>query len=24
LFGDHCVPHCPSGYYAERGACKSE
>ncbi|XP_073898026.1 extracellular matrix organizing protein FRAS1 isoform X2 [Castor canadensis] len=22
LFGDHCVPHCPSGYYAERGACK--
>ncbi|KAG3276368.1 Fraser extracellular matrix complex subunit 1 [Ictidomys tridecemlineatus] len=22
LLGDHCVPDCPSGYYAERGACK--
>ncbi|XP_042534078.1 extracellular matrix organizing protein FRAS1 [Dipodomys spectabilis] len=22
LFRDHCVPHCPSGHYAERGACK--
>ncbi|KAM4854655.1 extracellular matrix organizing protein FRAS1 [Thomomys bottae] len=22
LFRDHCVPHCPSGYYSERGACK--
>uniref|UniRef100_A0A2K6FZ88 Extracellular matrix organizing protein FRAS1 n=1 Tax=Propithecus coquereli TaxID=379532 RepID=A0A2K6FZ88_PROCO len=22
LLGDHCVPACPSGYYAERGACK--
>uniref|UniRef100_A0A8C0T909 Extracellular matrix organizing protein FRAS1 n=1 Tax=Canis lupus familiaris TaxID=9615 RepID=A0A8C0T909_CANLF len=22
LLGDHCVPDCPSGYYAERGACQ--
>ncbi|XP_045392852.1 extracellular matrix organizing protein FRAS1 isoform X1 [Lemur catta] len=22
LLGDHCVPACPSGYYAESGACK--
>ncbi|XP_076999177.1 extracellular matrix organizing protein FRAS1 isoform X1 [Tamandua tetradactyla] len=22
LLGDHCVPDCPSGYYAERRACK--
>ncbi|XP_045713824.1 extracellular matrix organizing protein FRAS1 isoform X5 [Phyllostomus hastatus] len=22
LLGDHCVPDCPSGYYAEEGACK--
>ncbi|XP_012928771.1 extracellular matrix protein FRAS1 isoform X2 [Heterocephalus glaber] len=22
LLGDHCVPHCPSGYYTERGTCK--
>ncbi|XP_054995058.1 extracellular matrix organizing protein FRAS1 [Sorex araneus] len=22
LLGDHCVPSCPSGHYAERGACK--
>ncbi|KAM7157358.1 extracellular matrix organizing protein FRAS1 isoform 1-T1 [Molossus nigricans] len=22
LLGDHCVPDCPSGYYAEKGACK--
>ncbi|KAM9238088.1 extracellular matrix organizing protein FRAS1 [Dugong dugon] len=22
LLGDHCAPHCPSGYYAEKGACK--
>ncbi|XP_046512812.1 extracellular matrix organizing protein FRAS1 isoform X5 [Equus quagga] len=22
LLGDRCVPDCPSGYYAERGACK--
>ncbi|XP_057358347.1 extracellular matrix organizing protein FRAS1 isoform X1 [Manis pentadactyla] len=22
LLGDHCAPSCPSGYYAERGACK--
>uniref|UniRef100_G1TEM3 Fraser extracellular matrix complex subunit 1 n=1 Tax=Oryctolagus cuniculus TaxID=9986 RepID=G1TEM3_RABIT len=21
LLGDHCVPQCPSGYYAEKGAC---
>ncbi|KAM5339144.1 extracellular matrix organizing protein FRAS1 [Glossophaga mutica] len=22
LLEDHCVPDCPSGYYAEEGACK--
>ncbi|XP_022361766.1 extracellular matrix protein FRAS1 [Enhydra lutris kenyoni] len=22
LLGDHCVPDCPPGYFAERGACK--
>ncbi|XP_070250414.1 extracellular matrix organizing protein FRAS1 [Myotis yumanensis] len=22
LLGDHCVPNCPSGYYAEERACK--
>ncbi|XP_025062352.1 extracellular matrix protein FRAS1 isoform X12 [Alligator sinensis] len=22
LLGDHCVPDCPMGYYAENGACK--
>nr|XP_044999993.1 extracellular matrix organizing protein FRAS1 isoform X3 [Jaculus jaculus] len=22
LLGDHCVPDCPPGHYAERGACK--
>ncbi|XP_013371586.1 PREDICTED: extracellular matrix protein FRAS1 isoform X1 [Chinchilla lanigera] len=22
LLGDHCVPHCPSGYYTEKGTCK--
>nr|XP_010967704.1 extracellular matrix organizing protein FRAS1 [Camelus bactrianus] len=22
LLGDRCVPDCPSGYYAERGACQ--
>ena len=24
LLEDLCVPHCPSGYFAQRGACKSE
>lgn len=24
LLGDHCVPECPSGYYAEKEACKSK
>ncbi|KAB1282015.1 Extracellular matrix protein FRAS1 [Camelus dromedarius] len=23
LLGDRCVPDCPSGYYAERGACQT-
>ncbi|XP_010019626.1 PREDICTED: extracellular matrix protein FRAS1-like, partial [Nestor notabilis] len=22
LLGDHCIPDCPVGYYAENGACK--
>uniref|UniRef100_A0A8C3WYZ9 Fraser extracellular matrix complex subunit 1 n=1 Tax=Catagonus wagneri TaxID=51154 RepID=A0A8C3WYZ9_9CETA len=22
LLGDRCVPYCPSGYFAERGACQ--
>lgn len=24
LLGDHCLPDCPAGYYAENGACRSE
>lgn len=24
LLGEQCVPECPSGYYTDRGACKSK